>query len=234
MTTSAQTGLLDDAIAAAQEGRRDEAGRALWGALKAAAAVADAGERRQCLRRTAQLAGALGFDDLALLAWEDAGRVAVADDAAADASDAIDCANVHFRLGNVAEAEKRFRQAIGDCVALGDFANAASASTNLAGILADAGDFGGARELLNASLDYVAREPFPDTELNTRLTLIQVLEALEADPTEILEVAAPLAAFAGVLEGQARTVVAGVVQRTLARQGDDADVRAAEFSWLFG
>ena len=72
------------------------------------------------------------------------------------------------------------------------FGDAASASTNLAIIDANEGRLSDALKRLQRSLDLLAQDSHPDTEAITRLTLIQVVDALQADPVIALDAASDL------------------------------------------
>jgi hypothetical protein len=47
-----------------------------------------------------------------------------------------------------------------------------------------------ARRLLLNSLDYLSREPFPETEIRTRQALLQLFEILDEPPERSFEIAA--------------------------------------------
>jgi tetratricopeptide (TPR) repeat protein len=172
-----------DGIRAHNDGRPDDAGVHFWRALACIGDVPDPAERRSLYSEIAGVFSQGGFHDLALMAVEDA--LAIADRPA----DRIAYANTHLRLGNRDEAEAAYRSILERCRAQGDFANAASAATNLATILADDGYHADAAGLLEESLGYLERVDFPDTEMNTRLALVQVLELAGRPPERILEVA---------------------------------------------
>ncbi|MFL5581478.1 MAG: hypothetical protein ACJ8AO_14005 [Gemmatimonadaceae bacterium] len=125
----------------------------------------------------------------------DACRAAVAvafrtEDPASFANALLDYGNALSGVRREVDAGEIYRQALDLFVACGRFADAASASTNRAIALANAGRLSEARELLERSLEYVRREPFPDTEVKTRLGLIQVLAHLGEDPDRVFDLAA--------------------------------------------
>jgi tetratricopeptide (TPR) repeat protein len=87
------------------------------------------------------------------------------------------------------EAKEAFRQALDLAVAERRWANAASASTNLATVMAEEGQLEEAERRLGASLGYLEQEPFPDTEAKTRFALLQVRSALGLPASECLDLA---------------------------------------------
>ena len=138
--------------------------------------------RREQARQLAGFFLKTGYEDLALLAFREA--ILVSEElrnGKALAGDLIDSANVHVRLGNTRAARVTFENVIGLCLSAEDYSQAASASTNLAGIIAN-DDPKRALELLKNSLDYVAKEPFPHTEFVTHATMIQVVGHYGGDP----------------------------------------------------
>lgn len=177
-------------IQAHNEGRRDDAGIHFWRALASLDGVREPRERRSLYSEIAGIFARGGYNDLALMAVQDAIDAARRlGDEKALAADLMEYANTHLRLGNRDEAEATYRSLLKRCVARRDFANAASASTNLAAILANDGYLADAIDLLENSLEYLERVSFPDTELNTRLALVQALDLAGGPPGRILEVA---------------------------------------------
>jgi len=169
-------------IAAMERGRQDEAGLHFLCALNCLDDVQDLRERRHLLSEASEFFLDAGFEDLALMAVLDA---LDADKKSGPErsliKDSITYANINTRLGNLERAEASYRSILERCLKKGDYANAASASTNLAGILADDNYLEEATRLLENSLDYLKKEEFRDTEINTRLMLIQVLEVQHCD-----------------------------------------------------
>ncbi len=92
-------------------------------------------------------------------------------------------------LGQLREAADVFRQLEALCLEQGRYAEAASASTNLGATLVKLGEMEGARRLFLNSLEYLKRQGFPDTEIQTRLNLLSLYEHLNEDPKASLEFA---------------------------------------------
>ena len=111
----------------------------------------------------------------------------------------------------------------------GDYADAASAATNLGSLFAREGDLVEAAALLEQSLAYLEREPFPDTELKTRFMLLQVLDVQGAARRHVLDAAAPLGRWSDQLTEPLRDRLTEVVEAALR----DCPERRAQFSWLF-
>jgi tetratricopeptide (TPR) repeat protein len=228
-STAAYERAVDAAVEALRNDRREEAGLLLWDALQGLDAVDDDDLRRSLAGRLGNVCWQVGFDDLALFALDVAIELGEqAGDARALENDRITLGNVHQRLGNLREAEAAFQLVEESAVPNGNYANAASVSTNLAGILAQEGYLADAAERLERSLEYVEREPFPDTELNTRFLLLQVLESMGESPARILDVAEPLGAWADQLEEPHRARLAEVIEGALAAEPDRRD----QFAWL--
>ena len=221
----------DEAFAALQQGRREAAGLILWNALQALDAVGDDDERRSLAGRLGAVCLHAGFDDLALLALDVGIELhEAAGDIRALENDRMTVGTVHFRLGNLAAAESAWRRVHEDAVRNGDDANAASASTNLASLYAQEDRFADAADLLEQSLACLAREPFPETELNTRFLLFQVLAAQGAAPARVLDAAAPLGQWADQIGDAHRSRLADAIAGAVAELPE----RRAEFDWLLG
>ncbi len=176
-------GLLRSGIAAHNEDRFDDAGLYLFQSLTCLDKHPAAEPRRDQTRYLASKFRDGGYEDLALLASREAVRL---DEALQDhkimASDLIFYGNVHQRLGNAEEAKGTFREVIDLCVKAGDFGNAASASTNLAALVANGGDGKQAITLLSKSLEYLSKKPFPNTEFLTHVAMIQTVHLHGGDP----------------------------------------------------
>lgn len=169
------------AVDALRGGRREKAGLALWDALQRLDAVDDEKLRRLLAGRLGNVCWKVGFDDLAFFALDVAIQLAEeSGDIRALEDDRLTLGNVHFRLGNLAEAEAAWQLVLEAAVANSDDANAASAATNLGSLLVQEGHLTDACTLLECSLEHLEREPFPETELSTRFLLLQVLDVLGA------------------------------------------------------
>jgi tetratricopeptide (TPR) repeat protein len=219
----------DEAVEALRDGDRKQAGLTLWGILGDLDRVDDDEVRHSLASRLANICWQLGFDDLALFALDVAIPLGEEiGDVRALENDRLTLGNVHSRLGNLAEAEAAWRLVHEAGILNGDFANAASAATNLGGQLAQEGYLAEASDLLQRSLEYLEREPFPETELNTRFLLLQLLDMQGADRSRVLGVAEPIGVFADQLAEPHRTRIAEIVEDALADQPE----RRAEFDWL--
>lgn len=95
--------------------------------------------------------------------------------------DLIAVGNAHLNMQNTPRAEELYRQALDILLEQEDWANAASANTNLGAIAADRGDLAGALQIFETSLGYLARSPFEHTEVQTRFALLQVYEFEDID-----------------------------------------------------
>jgi tetratricopeptide (TPR) repeat protein len=228
-STAAYECALDMAVEALRGGRREEAGLSLWDALRGLDAVDDGDLRRSLAGRLGNACWRVGFDDIALFALDIAIELGEeAGDVRALENDRLTLGNVHSRLGNLAEAEAAWQLVHEAAAENGDDANAASAATNLGSLLAQEGHLADARALLERSLEHLEREPFPETELNTRFMLLQVLDALGASAAQVLDVAEPLGRWPGELAEAHTARVAEVVEGALA----DEPGRRREFAWL--
>ena len=161
-------------LQAAQAGRADLASRYFSDALDRAGDLADPRTRRDELSSLSTLFDESGFPDLALTAAEES--VALDRELGLDIliqGDLLNVGTAHLNLDNDAKAEAVFREVLNNAVARGSWANAASANTNLGNVLAKHDDMKGATAAYEKSLEYLAKEAFDDTELNTRLMLLQ-------------------------------------------------------------
>lgn len=160
-----------------------------------------------------------GFPDLALMAAEEAvelDRTLGLDDLLGE--DIIAVGSAHVRLKNTAKAEQCFREGLEMFLKRRDWANAASANTNLAGLVADRGEMAKAIELLEASLGYLAKEPFDDTELQTRFALLQAMEFEAHDVDRTIENARILSArFWDKMRDEQRKLTRDFVERAVER-----------------
>jgi tetratricopeptide (TPR) repeat protein len=221
--------VFDEAVEALRNGDREQAGLRLWGTLGELDGVDDDEVRRSLASQLANVCWLLGFDDLALFALDVAIPLGEElGDVRGLENDSLTLGNVQSRLGNLAEAEVAWRLVDEVGVLNGDFANAASAATNLGGQLAQEGYLAEAFDLLQRSLEYLEREPFAATELNTRFLLLQLLDMQGADHSRVLDAAEPIGALADQLPQPHRARVAEIVEGALA----DRPERRAEFDWL--
>jgi len=210
-------------VAAMRQGRKEEAGLHFWHALQYLDNVQDLRERRNLLSEISEFFFNAGFDDLALMAVLDA--IESDERLGLDRGlikDGMTYANIHTRLKNLEQAEAQYRALMERGLKSGDYANAASASTNLAAILANHNYLEEAIQRLESSLEYLAAQSFPDTEIKTRLTLIQVFELQKSDPEHTFDAArALLDRFAEGLPPQYREVLVQSVESALKRYTQD-------------
>lgn len=178
---------------ALKQGRRDEARLCFGRALEHLEGVKDQARKRREVGIMALLFSGARFNDLALMAAEDAVEM---DEESGNrshlAEDLLTRGSAHESLGDAAAAEQDFQRSLQICLEDGSYANAASASTNLAGCVWNRGQKGEAVMLLKKSLRYLEQEAFPDTEINTRIALIQMLDAEQQEPELAIETARTL------------------------------------------
>jgi len=206
-------------IEALKKRHPDQASVHFNSALELAEDVADARTRRDEVAVLSTLFERCGFPDLALMAAEEA--VELDRSLKLDGllgQDIIAVGNAHLKLENVAKAEGCFKEALETFVKRGDWANAASANTNMAAIVANQGKMGKAITLLEASLAYLAEAPFPDTEMQTRFALMQAMEFEGYDVDRAIANAAELCArFWTDMREEQRAIARDFVDRAVKR-----------------
>jgi tetratricopeptide (TPR) repeat protein len=202
-------------------GRRDRAAVEFDAALNATEAIGTDEARREEVSVLATLFANYGFHDLALLAAEDAVDLDRSLGLEAELTgDLLAVGNAHTNLDNEAKAEAAFNEAQSIALRLERWGDAASATTNLAGMNANRGQLKQAADMLQTSLGYLARERFDETEINTRITLLQVLELSDGDLAVALTNATTLCgSFWKEIPPHARDVVATFVNRLISRYG---------------
>jgi tetratricopeptide (TPR) repeat protein len=210
---------IDGAIAATQAERFGDAGEKLLHALEAIERHPDAAARARELGLLADLCSEAGHPDLALMALHGALESGERDDRPERyCADLLTLANSWQRLERPAAAASVNAAALSYAVQHGRFADAASASTNLAIIAANEGRLPDALPRLQQSLEFLGRDSQPDTDAITRLALIQVVDALQADPGIALDAAGDLFTRLEPHVGAARwTPIAPAFQRLVAR-----------------
>jgi len=172
-------------ISAIKDGRNDEASQLFNSALGYADDIVNDRARRDELSALAALFDMCGFPDLGVMAAQEAvdlDRTLALD--SLTAQDLLEVGNAQMALGNKIEAGKCFREALDTFLRREEYANAASANTNLSGIFADDGDMLKARAMLKTSLEYLKKAPFDNTEMQTRLGLLQIMEFTNDDLEE--------------------------------------------------
>jgi len=200
-------------------GRRDKAAVQFEAALNAVEAIDAERVRRDEISVLATLFANYGFNDLALMAAEEAVDLDRSLGLESELTgDLLALGNAHTNLENNSKAEAVFREALSISVRLKRWADAASATTNLAGMAANSGQLKQAGEMLQTSLDYLKRDHFDETEINTRITLLQVLELSEGDLDAALDNATTLCRlFWKDIPPHVRSVVGDFVGRLIAR-----------------
>ena len=210
-------------------------------ALDGLEGVADLESRRDEFANMAMLFCQLDVPDLGLLAAREA--VAIDEqlnDRSLFAQDTHLCGVAMHRLGSLAGAEQAYRDARQIFIDDKDWANAASATTNLA-ILVGQEDIKQKIELLEESLVYLGRYELPDTEITTRIALIQALVVDNRPSERVFEVATGLLErFLNRLRPDQRQNSIGpleqAIDRYLAKHPDVDPVvwKARSFPMLYG
>jgi tetratricopeptide (TPR) repeat protein len=188
----AQT-LLDRAIESTGLGRFGEAGKHFLEALKIIEAWPDGPDRSRQLGLTAHLCSSAGHPDLALMALQ--GLLESRERSrhpAQRCADLLTLANSWSRLGRPTASAVVNEAALAHALAHQRFADAASAQTNLAINDANSGRLPEALKRLQESLKLLSNGSNPDTDAITRLSLLQVVDAMQAEPEIALGVSADL------------------------------------------
>lgn len=232
---------IDRGIEALNVRDRDRAIDHFQRALDGLDGVADLKSRRDEFAKMAMLFCQLDVADLGLLA----AREAVAIDEQLNdrnllGQDILLCGTAMGTLGNLAAAEQAYRDGRQIFIEDENWANAASATTNIA-ILVGQEDIKQGIELLEESLVYLERQEFPDTEITTRIALIQALVVDHRPPERVFEVATGLfERFLDRLRPDQRENSIGpleqVIDRHLAKhpEVDPAVWKAQKFPMLYG
>ncbi|HZO09377.1 MAG TPA: hypothetical protein VFC77_08365 [Myxococcota bacterium] len=205
-------------IAAGNARRTDVAAQRFHKALELTAKIEDAHARRDEVAALAGLFENYRVFDLALQAAEDA--VELDRELGLKnlmAQDLLSVGNAHLGMDNVAKAEQLYQQALDVFTAEKDFANAASATTNLAAIIANRGDMKRGIVLLKQSLGYLAKEPFEHTEIQTRFALLQGYEITKSDLEDSVENARQICRLLDRMPPDQRAMTKDFVRRTAAR-----------------
>ena len=193
----------DLAIELVKQNNRAEAGTHLNNALELYESIEDKHERATELEIFALLADHLQFPDIGLMAINDAIELwAELGDKRKTVEGHIEKANLEVQLGSEDQALSSYRDSLQLCIKEGFFSNAASVSTNIAGIIGNRGKIDEALEMLFQSIEYLKKAPFPDTEITTRMALIQLLEHKKESPEKIFSIANPLNRFSGKIHPQ--------------------------------
>jgi tetratricopeptide (TPR) repeat protein len=170
----------DMGLKAVQAGRPDLAGQHFNNALNHAEDLEDDRTRRDEISVLSMLFDECGFPDLALMAAEES--VEIDRRLGLNAllhEDLLNVGTAHLNLDNDAKAEACFREALDLAIKQGDWANAASANTNLGNVATKHGEMKRAIAIYEKSLEYLAKETSDNTdntEINTRVMLLQASE----------------------------------------------------------
>ncbi len=184
---------VDAGIAAARAGRFDESGTHFYTALQAFERLPDLLVRREEAGSAALVFARCGHPDLALMAVQTAIDLdAQLGNAGAHCADLLNLANLQMSLRQIAACEAANEAALGIALAHQRYGDAASASTNVAIQCANSGRFDQAISRLQASLAHLRQADHPETDVITRLVLIQVSDAAGADPAPAVAAAEDL------------------------------------------
>lgn len=193
ITTGSAQVLLDKGIESTKVRQFGEAGQYFLQALELIESRPEGDDKSKELGVTADLLFSAGHPDLALMALQ--GVLESKDrksDPARHCSDLLTLANSWNHLGRPGASSIVNEKALDLALKHGRFADAASASTNLAGNDANSGRLPEARKRLLQSLEYLKKDSNPDTDAITRITLIQVVDVMGADPKIALDASADL------------------------------------------
>jgi tetratricopeptide (TPR) repeat protein len=228
-------------VRAAQAGRMDLAGQHFNKALGLAEDLEDDRQRRDEISVLSMVFDDCGLPDLALIAAEESvelDRKLGLDDLVHQ--DLLNVGTAHLNLGNHAKAEACFREALKLALARKEWANAASASTNLGKVFAQREEWKQSIESYETSLGYLERGAFEDTEINTRLMLLQVGELGGYDAERAVDNARRLCErFWKVMQGQKRQAAEVFVPQAVERylkarpQGNPGAWKAKTFPMIF-
>jgi len=195
MNSSSKTveALLEQAIESTRAQRFGEAGQRFLHAIEYIETLKDGAERSQQLGAIAHLCERTGHPDLALMALQGLLESGMRlNDPAKHCADLLTVANSWSVLGRTAASAAVNEGALVYALEHQRYADAASASTNLAMNDANSGRLPESLKRLQASLEFLAKDPNPDTDAITRLSLLQVVDAMQSDPAIALDAAADL------------------------------------------
>ena len=203
--------------------------------------ITDTKDRREMYSQLGTLFIQVNAPERALLAAQEA--VALdreLGDRNLEGQDILLCGTAIGTLGNVAGALAAYREAREIFIEDENWANAASATTNIAVIIGQE-DIDQGINLLEESLTYLERQAFPDTEVTTRIALIQALEVAGRPPERLFEVAEVLfEKFLQQLRPDQRENSVGPLEQAIARymlEHPDMDPlfwKADRFPMLYG
>jgi len=174
-------------------GHVGDASGELLGAIELALTIDDAKARGIELGKLGRLCMQARLEDLGLMALAEAcAAFELAADYPVAESLMIDAAATFAQLGNLDAAAHWNQRVLELSLAHGNFANAASASTNLAAFLGQLHESRRAYELATKSLGYLEHEAHPRTETVTRALLTMLADRLELPAEPAIAIARPL------------------------------------------
>ncbi len=233
--------IIDSGFEAIKQGDREHAIDEFDSAVDKLDDVSDRRKRRDKYAQLAQMFIQLQAAERGL----DAARVAVElDEELGDRNllgqDVLLCGTAIGRMGNVQAAVNAYSDALKIFLEDENWANAASANTNIA-VIVGQNDIDQGIEMLEQSLVYLGRQPFPHTEIITRIALIQALVVAERSPERVFQVAGELfAKFWHELRPDQRENSVGPLEMAIKRyllQHPVADVaawKAERFPQVYG
>ncbi|SEM36635.1 hypothetical protein SAMN04489760_1124 [Syntrophus gentianae] len=187
--------LLDQGIESTRVGQYGKAGQQYLKAIEDIETWRDGPDRLQYLQFIGFICSRSGHPDLALIAMQ---KLLESKECSNNpknyCTNLITLANSWNRLGRLAASYAVNKEVMTYALLHNDFSNAASASTNLAMLEANNGHLTEALKRLKKSLELLAMDSSNcDTDVNTRLALIQVVDALhDTDPSFALEASTDL------------------------------------------
>jgi hypothetical protein len=192
-SAEASQALLDQGLEAERTGRFGAAGQHLLMALELIESWPDGPERSEQLRCTANRCIRAGHPDLALMAiqglLESREHMCKPAQHCADLFSLAKCWNM---LGRPAAATAVNEAALAHALERRQYGSAASASTNLAMNDLDEGRMQPSLRRLQASLEFLTKDPNPDTDAITRMVLLRVVDEMQTDPAIALDAAVDL------------------------------------------
>ena len=235
------TAAIEQGLEALQANDREGCIAGLQQALDGLGAVPDPRARRDQYARLASMFVRLNAADRGLQAAQEAVELDRAlGDRNLEGQDILLCGTAIAALGNLPGAIAAYRQAREMFIEDENWANAASATTNIA-IMVGQDDLDEGIGLLEESLTYLERQAFPDTEITTRIALIQALVAANKPTERVFDVADKLFGnFLGQLRPDQRENSVGPLEQALDRhmlqhpELDPAVFRAQKFPMLYG
>jgi tetratricopeptide (TPR) repeat protein len=206
-------------IDAVKDRQADQASVYFTNALNRACDIKSVQTRRDEVFVLARLFIMSAFPDLAVMAYEEAIELdEQLGHTGKRALDMLELGNAHSVMENYGEAERLYRDALKVFLDEKDFSNAASANTNIAGLVVNRGDLTQGIATLQKSLDYLAKKPFEETEMQTRFGLLRLYEQTQYDADQSADNAHELCArFLGAMRPDQRNVAEELTRKIIAR-----------------